>query len=139
MFQNWWSRRFTGCFPFWYLILSNTFMCNFLLAFWLATLVSMFSAIFLVLGLICFPIFKSSILVCLNSVFCFYLVNSECGSYLEVDHSLNYSSYPETFLLFFSIILNAIIGISSFKTIFFDSFLGFFFVLFFAHGSIGIL
>ena len=139
MFQSWWSLRFTWCFPFWSLILSNTFMCNFLLAFWLATLFSMFSAIYLVLGLICFCIFKSSFLVCLNSVFGFYLVNSGCGSYLAVDHSLVYTSYPKTFLLFFSIILSAIIEISSFKTIFLDSFLGFFFVLFFAHESTGIL
>ena len=38
--------------------------------------------------------------------FDFYLVNSECGAYLAVDQSLVYGSYPNIFLLFFSLILS---------------------------------
>ena len=59
------------------LTLSNIFLYNFLLVFWLATLALIFPAIYLVLagwieGLICFCIFKSSVLVfCRNFVFCF--------------------------------------------------------------------
>ena len=54
------------------LILSNTFLCNFPLVFWLVTNALMFPVIYLVLGLICFCIFRSSILVfCLNSAFWF--------------------------------------------------------------------
>ena len=45
------------------LILSDDFLFNFLLVFWLATLAFMFPAIYLVLGLISVCIFKSSILV----------------------------------------------------------------------------
>ena len=40
--------------------------------------------------------------------FSFYLVNSECGTYLAVDQSLAYASYPIMFLLFFSLILSLI-------------------------------
>ena len=61
-----------------------------------------------------------------------YLVSSECGQYLAVDHSLDYDGYLKLFLLFFSLII-------SFKTIFFSSCLGFIFVLLFALGSIRIL
>ena len=43
-------------------ILSNTFLCNFLLAFWLTTLAFRFPAFYLAPGLICVCIFKSSIL-----------------------------------------------------------------------------
>ena len=120
------SRRFTRCSPFDFLILLNT-LCNFL-AFGLATLAFKFPVIFLILGLICFCIFRSNILVfCRNSVFCFfYLVNSECGAYQAVDHSLVYVSYPKTFLLFFSLILNLI---PVFKTIFLDAYLSFVLVL----------
>ena len=44
-------------------------------------------------------IFKSSVLdFSRNSAFGFYLVNSKCGAYLAVDHSLVYS-YPKWCLL----------------------------------------
>ena len=52
------------------LILPDTFLCHFLLVFWLATLAFMFPAIYLVLGLISVCIFKSSILVFLQKL-CF--------------------------------------------------------------------
>ena len=85
---------------------SNTFMCSFLLVFWLATL-----AFILVLELfffffLNFQIKCSSYFV--EIVFPFYFpVNSECGAYLAVDHSLVYS-YPKTFLLYLSLILSLI-------------------------------
>ena len=51
------------------LILSNTFLYDFLLVYWLATLAFMFAAIHLFINLFCFCIFKSSILVLLQK-FC---------------------------------------------------------------------
>ena len=79
------------------LILSNTFLCNFLLVFWLATL-----AFLLVLGLTYFCIFKSIVLASffleiLSFGFC--LVNSEGRAYLVVDHRLVYS-YVNCFCYF---------------------------------------
>ena len=57
-----------------FLIRSNTFLCNFNLVFWLATLVFMFPAIYLLGGLICFCVFKSSVLVFVEILsFKFYL------------------------------------------------------------------
>ena len=68
-------------FPHFYsLTLSNTFLCNSRPVFWLGTLV----------------------VEILSFSFC--LVNSECGTYLVVDHSLVYS-YPKMFLLNFSVML----------------------------------
>ena len=74
------------------LILSNTVLCSFLLVFWLVTLAFIFPAIYLVLGLICVCIFKSSVLVFFVEIlhFIFYLVNYECGAYLSVDHKCLY-------------------------------------------------
>ena len=40
--------------------------------------------------------------------FSFYLSNYECGACLAVDQSLAYGSYPNMFLLFFSLILSLI-------------------------------
>ena len=73
-------------------------------------------------GLICFYIFKSNVLVFCRQTFGFCIVNSECDAHLAVDNSLVYS-YPKMFLLFFSLILTAW---AWFKTIFLDSYLGFF-------------
>ena len=57
---------------------------QFPVVFWLATLELM-----LVVGLICFNIFKSSVLVFgRNSFFRFRKVNSEYCPYLAVDHSI---------------------------------------------------
>ena len=69
------------------LILLNTFLCNFSLVFWLATLTFVFPAF-------AFCIFESCVLVfCRNSIFYFIFckVNFECGSYIAVDNSLVYS------------------------------------------------
>ena len=62
--------------------------------------------------------------------FGFYLVNYVFVSYLAFDHSLVYS-YPKMFLLFLQCNLECK---SSFKTIFFGSYVGFVFVSFFAPG-----
>ena len=65
------SHRFTRCSLF-FLIFPNTFLCNFIITFWLVILASCLLLFnYLVLGrLICFCIFKSSVLLfCRNSVF----------------------------------------------------------------------
>ena len=57
-------------------------------------------------GLICFCIFKLSILIfCRYSVFC--LVNPKFDTYLAIDNRLVYS-HPKIFLLFFSVILSLV-------------------------------
>ena len=94
------------------LIISNIFLCNFLPFFfffffgwqhllpWVSTRQ---------VGLICFCIFKSSVLVfCRKSLFVFCLTNSECDTYLATDHSLVYSGYPKMFLLFYSLIFSLV-------------------------------
>ena len=89
----------------------------------LATLASMFTAIYLVLGLILFCIFKSGIPIFIKILpFSFYLVNSECGAYVAIDHGLVYVNYPKMFLQFFSLILSLI---PVFKPFFMDSYLSF--------------
>ena len=104
----WFICIFTTCSPF--------LFCNHLeylpvqfssrLLFWLATLVFMFPATLFVstgqvIVLICICKFKSSVLLFWrNSVFRFFLVNSECDVYLQVDHSL-VCGYSKMFLLFF--------------------------------------
>ena len=89
-------------------ILLKAFLCNVLLVFRLATLAFMFPAICLVLGLIWFFIFKSSVpLFCRALCFYFHLVNFECCAYLVVDNNL-VNSYPKMLLLFFSLNLSLI-------------------------------
>ena len=66
------------------LILSNIFLCNFLV-FWLAILAFMFSASYLVLEL--FFVFSTQVFQFFVENLCsgFYLVNSDCGAYLAFD------------------------------------------------------
>ena len=106
------------------LILSNIFLCNFLLVFWLATLAFMGPFRFPIstrqVEQICFCIFKSSVLVFCRNSLCFCLANFDCDAYLAVDHSLVYNSYPKIFPLLFSQ------SWAWLKTIFLDLYLGFF-------------
>ena len=76
--------------------------------------------------------------------FGFYIVLSECGAYLAVDHKLVYSRYPKMFLLFFSIILSLIPVLNPSFSIHISVLFSFFcfclfLLLFFASGSIRIL
>ena len=95
------------------------------------------------LGVICFYIFKSSILAFRRN-FGFFLVTSECGAYVAVVQSLIYGSYSKMlmFLLFFSVILSLIPvlkpSFSTFSIHIFFSFT-FFFFFFFASRSPRIL
>ena len=82
-------------------------MCNFLLTFSF-----MFSAIYLVLADQNWFVFVFSNKVLFFFVeilsFGFYLVNSVCNAYLEIDQSLVHCSYPKMFLLFFEFNLEPI-------------------------------
>ena len=94
------------------------------------------------LGVICFYIFKSSILAFRRN-FGFFLVTSECGAYVAVVQSLIYGSYSKMlmFLLFFSVILSLIPVLKpSFSTFSIHIFFSFtFFFFFFAPRSPRIL
>ena len=103
------SHRSTRCSPFW---LFNHF--KYLPVQFSSCLLAgkIFIHISTALGLI---------VVFLNQVFHFFveilpfvfcLVNSECGAYLAVDHSLLYS-YPKIYILFFRLILDLIPGLKS--------------------------
>ena len=89
------SHRFTRYSRFDFFIFSIAILGSFLLVIWMATLASMFLAIYASLFLAIylhssrdnFCIFESSVLF----FFGFYLVYSECGTELAVDHGLVYS------------------------------------------------
>ena len=110
------SYGFLRCFPFWFLNLYEYLAKQFsspVLIFYFCwqQFHSRFLASYLLasirqLGLICFCIFKSSVLLFAEILsFSFFLVNSECDVYLPVDNSLVYS-YPKIFLVFSSLIFS---------------------------------
>ena len=113
--------------PFDSLILSNTFLYNFLLVFWLATFAFTRAhsySLSTTQGLvICLRIFICIFQFFVESLsFGFSLVSFEHDTYLAVDHSLDYG-YPIVFLLFINLILTAW---AWFITIFLDSYFGLF-------------
>ena len=100
------------------LILSNTFLCNFLFVFcfgwhhllWLALAGVSCCKLFLSIRQMFLCLFCNQVFQFLVEIMCFSfcLVNSECDAYLPVDHSLVYS-HSEMLLLFFSLNLSCLV------------------------------
>ena len=107
------------------IILSNTFLCNFLFVFcfgWHHLHLRFLLQLFISTRQGFVFVFSNQVFQFHVEIMCFSfcLVNSECDAYLPVDHSLIYS-HSKMFLLIFSLIFCAWS-----KTIFLDSYLGFF-------------